>query len=129
MLNMDEICHEIYRDYRGKNTYTEIDENILTFIFTLYTTTEIDCEEIKALWIEWLTKGTLSINTQIQNARKRNKKIPTSVLKAVEKFKQIDSIIINSNYKDATEHPLWSEWEKYYYSLVEQGWGYLIKAN
>ena len=30
-----EICHEIYRDYRGKNTYTEIDENILTFIFTL----------------------------------------------------------------------------------------------
>ena len=47
MLNMDEICHEIYRDYRGKNTYTEIDENILTFIFTLYTTTEIDYEEIK----------------------------------------------------------------------------------
>ena len=74
MLNMDEICYEIYRDYRGKNTYTEIDENILTFIFTLYTTTEIDYEEIKALWIEWLTKGTLSVSTQIQNARKRNKK-------------------------------------------------------
>lgn len=65
------ICHEIYRDFTGKNTYAETDENILNFIFKLYNTTEIDCEEIKALWIEWLTKGILSINMQIQNARNR----------------------------------------------------------
>lgn len=70
-LDMYGICHEIYRDLKGKNAYAETDENILNFIFRLYNTTEIDCEEIKALWIEWLTKGTLSINTQIQNARNR----------------------------------------------------------
>lgn len=73
-LDMYGICHEIYRDFKGRNIYTEIDENILNFIFRLYNTTEIDCEEVKSLWIEWLTKGTLSINTQIQNARNRNKK-------------------------------------------------------
>ena len=71
-LDMYGVCYEIYRDLKGKNAYTETDENILNFIFNkLYNTTEIDCEEIKALWIEWLTKGTLSINTQIQNARSR----------------------------------------------------------
>ena len=70
-LDMYRICNEIYRDYRGKNVYAELDENILDFIFRLYNTTEIDHEEIKALWIEWLTKGILSINTQIQNARMR----------------------------------------------------------
>ena len=70
-LDMYGICHEIYRDLKGKNAYTETDESILNFIFRLYNTTEIDCEEIKALWIEWLIKGTLSINTQIRNARNR----------------------------------------------------------
>ena len=73
-LDMYGICHEIYRDLKGKNIYTEyteIDENILELIFGLYNTTEIDCEEIKELWIEWLTKSTLSINTQIKNARIR----------------------------------------------------------
>ena len=128
-LDMYGICHEIYRNLKGKNAYAETDENILNFIFKLYNTTEIDCEEIKALWIEWLTKGTLSVNTQIQNARNRNRKVPTAVLKAVEKFKLIDNIIMNSDYQDATAHPLWSEWEHYAYVLVEQGWGYLIKAN
>lgn len=125
-LDMYGICHEIYRDYTNKNAYTELDENILNFIFKLYNTTEIDCEEVKSLWIEWLTKGTLSVNTQIQNARNRNRKVPTAVLKAVEKFKLIDNIIMNSDYQDATAHPLWSEWEHYAYALVEQGWGYLI---
>ena len=70
-LDMYGICHEIYRDLKGKNAYTETDESILNFIFRLYNTTEIDCEEIKALWIEWLIKGTLSINMQIRNARNR----------------------------------------------------------
>ena len=70
-LDMYGVCYEIYRDLKGKNAYSETDENILNFIFRLYNITEIDCEEIKALWIEWLTKGTLSINTQIQNARSR----------------------------------------------------------
>lgn len=55
------------------------------------------------------------------------KKVSTAVLKAVEKFKLIDNIIMNSDYQDATAHPLWSEWEHYAYVLVEQGWGYLIR--
>lgn len=70
-LEMYGVCHEIYRDFTGKNTYAETDENILNFIFRLYNTTVIDCEEIKALWIEWLTSGILSINIQIQDARNR----------------------------------------------------------
>lgn len=62
-----------YHDLKGKNAYLELDENILNFIFRLYNTTEIDCEEIKSLWIEWLVEGSLSINTHIQNARRRNR--------------------------------------------------------
>lgn len=63
------------------------------------------------------------------NAKNRNRKVQTAVLKAVEKFKLIDNIIMNSDYQDATAHPLWSEWEYYAYALVEQGWGYLIKVD
>lgn len=70
-LDMYGVCYEIYRDLKGKNAYTETDETVLNFIFKLYNTTEIDCEEIKVLWIEWITKGTLSVNTQIRNARSR----------------------------------------------------------
>lgn len=128
-LEMYGICHEIYRDFKGKSVYSEMDETILSFIFRLYNTTEIDCKEIKALWIEWLTKGTLSVNAQIQNARNKNRKVPTAVLETVEKFKLIDNIIMNSDYQDATAHPLWSEWEHYAYTLVGQGYGYLIKAD
>lgn len=70
-LDIYGVCYEIYRDLKGKNAYTETDEIVLNFIFKLYNTTEINCEEIKALWIEWITKGTLSVNTQIRNARSR----------------------------------------------------------
>ena len=55
-------------------------------------------------------------------------RVPTEVLKVVERLKIIDNIIMNSDYQDATAHPLWSEYEDYLYALVEQGWGYLIKA-
>ena len=55
-------------------------------------------------------------------------KVPTEILKVVERLKIIDNIIMNSDYQDATAHPLWSEYEDYLYALVEQGWGYLIKA-
>ena len=55
-------------------------------------------------------------------------KVPTEILKVIEKIKIIDNIIMNSDYQDATAHPLWSEYEDYIYALVEQGWGYLIEA-
>ena len=55
-------------------------------------------------------------------------RVPTEILKVVERLKIIDNIIMNSDYQDATAHPLWSEYEDYLYALVEQGWGYLIEA-
>ena len=57
-LDMYGICHEIYRDFSGEFVYSEIDETILNFIFRLYNVTEIDCEEIISLWIEWLKMET-----------------------------------------------------------------------
>ena len=65
------ICKEIYRDLRGKKVYTEPDQAILNCIMRLYNTTEIDWEEVKSLWIEYLTKGSLSIPATIQIARQR----------------------------------------------------------
>lgn len=75
-MNTTEIykmCYEIYRDLRGKNAYDPIDEDILNTIFRLYNTTEIDWLEVKALWIEWLNEGNLSIDRQIRNANNRNR--------------------------------------------------------
>lgn len=71
-LEMYGICHEIYRDYRGLSTYKSEDEAVLNTIFKLYNTTDIDTEEIRDLWIEYLTKGSLSIPDMIQRARMRN---------------------------------------------------------
>ena len=65
------ICKEIYRDLRGKKVYTEPDQAILNCIIRLYNITEIDWEEVKSLWIEYLIKGSLSIPAAIQIARQR----------------------------------------------------------
>ena len=65
------ICKEIYRDLRGKKVYTEPDQVILNCIIRLYNITEIDWEEVKSLWIEYLIKGSLSIPAAIQIARQR----------------------------------------------------------
>lgn len=74
-LDMYRICHEIYRDFRGKSVYSKIDETILNFIFRLYNVTEIDCEEIISLWIEWLKNGKLSVNDMIKRNRMRKEGI------------------------------------------------------
>ena len=74
-LDMYGICHEIYRDLNGKSVYNEIDETILNFIFRLCNVTEIDCEEIISLWIEWLKKGSLSVNDMIKRSRMRKEDI------------------------------------------------------
>lgn len=75
-MNMSEVygmCHEIYRDLRGKRDYEAVDESILDFIFKLYNTTEIGLMEVRALWMEWLNEGNLSIDRQIRNARNRRR--------------------------------------------------------
>ena len=74
-LDMYGIWHEIYRDFSGEFVYSEIDETILNFIFRLYNVTEIDCEEIISLWIEWLKNGNLSVNDMIKRSRMRKEGI------------------------------------------------------
>ena len=65
------ICKEIYRDLRGKKIYTESDQAVFNCIMRLYNTTEIDWEEVKSLWIEYLEKGSLNIPAAIQSAKQR----------------------------------------------------------
>lgn len=64
------MCKEIYRDFSGmgraKQTY---DGQILALIMYMYNHTEIDHEEVKWLWVEYLRTGNLDFPTAIQNAR------------------------------------------------------------
>ena len=55
-------------------------------------------------------------------------RVPTEVLKVVERLKIIDNIIMNSDYQDATAHPLWSEYEHYPHALPQHARRYLIQA-
>lgn len=74
-MQIIKMCKNIYTDYRGmKRKALQEDSLILDTIMKLYNTTDIDTEEIKDLWIEYLTKGTLSISDMIQRARMRNYK-------------------------------------------------------
>ena len=66
------MCKEVYRDYTGmgrkKNDY---DGQILSLIMYMYNHTEIDWEEVKWLWVEYLRTGKLDFPTAIRNARER----------------------------------------------------------
>ena len=67
-----EMCKEIYRDYAGsgrtKQTY---DNQILAIIMYMYNYTEIDWEEVKWLWMEYLRTGNLDFPEAIRHARER----------------------------------------------------------
>lgn len=74
-MNATEItamCKEIYRDFTGvgrkKQTY---DNHILALIMYMYNHTEIDYEEVKWLWTEYLSNGKLDFHLAIQCARER----------------------------------------------------------
>lgn len=66
------MCKEIYRNYTGmgraKQTY---DGQILALIMYMYNHTEIDHEEVKYLWVEYLTNGKLDFPNAIHHARER----------------------------------------------------------
>ena len=66
------MCKEIYRDYTGtgraKQTY---DKEILSLIMYMYNHTELDWEEVKWLWVEYLRTGKLDFHLAIQCARER----------------------------------------------------------
>lgn len=66
------MCKEIYRDYRGmKRKPLPEDSLILDTIMRLYNTTEIDWEEVKWLWINYLEKGNLYLSKAMEMAEKR----------------------------------------------------------
>lgn len=69
---MGNACQEIYRDFTGMGREKQdYDKQILGLIIYMYNHTEIDWEEVKWLWIEYLKTGNLDFYTAIQNARER----------------------------------------------------------
>ena len=70
-MQIKEMCKKIYRDFSTKRQKQNEDLTVLSSIFRLYNTTEIDWEEVKYLWVNYLEKGNLYINTAIQIARQR----------------------------------------------------------
>ena len=71
-LQINKVLHKIYRDFTGEGRKMYYyDSEIKDFLINLYNKTELDFEEIKSLWIEYLTNGNLSISNAIKNARER----------------------------------------------------------
>ena len=74
-MNAKEItgmCNEIYRDYTGVGRKKQdYDKQILALIMYMYNHTEIDHEEVKCLWEQYLITGNLDFPTAIQHARER----------------------------------------------------------
>ena len=66
------MCKEIYRKetYLGREKQ-DYDKQILALIMYMYNHTEIDYEEVKWLWMQYLINGKLDFPTAIQNARER----------------------------------------------------------
>lgn len=54
-----------------RKTPSLCDSEIKCLLIRLYNETPLDYEEIETLWLEYLTKGSLSIATQIKNANAR----------------------------------------------------------
>ena len=66
------IMHEMHRDVTGmKRKPIEEDPVVQNFLIRLYNITDLDWEEIKNLWWEYLTKGSLSIPEAIKTAKRR----------------------------------------------------------
>lgn len=72
-INLLKIMHEMYRDAIGMKykPLPQTDAAVQNLLIQLYNTTELDWEEIKSLWWEYLTKGKLDIPEALRNARKR----------------------------------------------------------
>lgn len=71
-LQIIKMLYKIYRDFTWEGRKMHYyDNEIKDFLISLYNKTELDFEEIKSLWIEYLTSGNLSISDAIKNARER----------------------------------------------------------
>lgn len=66
------MCKNIYADYISKGrTKENEDKYILATIMYMYNNTEIDHEEVKWLWKQYLNEGILDFSTAIYMARER----------------------------------------------------------
>lgn len=70
-IQLTTIMRNMYADLPERKPLPDADKAIHDFLIRLYNTTELDWEEIKSLWWEYLTKGKLSIPSAMQSARKR----------------------------------------------------------
>lgn len=71
-FNIVTMCKNITDDYTGMGRKAKLEDGIvLDTIMRMYNTTEIDWEEVKWLWCEYLEKGNLYIAEAIEKAKKR----------------------------------------------------------
>ena len=72
-IQLTKIMSSMYADAIGmkRKPQPQADDAIQNFLIRLYNTTELDWEEIKSLWWEYLTKGKMSIPSAMESARKR----------------------------------------------------------
>lgn len=69
---MVKMCKNIYTDYTGMGREkANEDKHILATIIYIYNNTEIDYEEVKWLWMQYLEKGILDFPTAIFMAKER----------------------------------------------------------
>lgn len=72
---ISKMMHEIYCKFIGMGRKTHYyDSEIKDFLISFYNRTEIDFEEVKDLWIEYLDRGSLDLPKAIAHARQRNAK-------------------------------------------------------
>lgn len=72
-IQLTKIMHNMYADSIGmkRKPLPQADDAVQNFLIQLYNTTELDWEEIKSLWWEYLTEGKMSIPSAMESARKR----------------------------------------------------------
>lgn len=72
-MQINKMCRNIYCDFSGMGrTETVYDADVYNTIMRFYNTIpEIDWEEVKQLWVEYLESGVLNFNSALENARKR----------------------------------------------------------
>ena len=101
---ISKMMHEIYRDFTryGRKTHY-YDSEIKNFIISFYNRTEIDMEEVKNLWIEYLDRGTLSLDKAVTYARCR---IEGEKRNAERKVKMKNKYIITKlDFANCTKYP------------------------
>lgn len=71
-IEIRKMCVEIYRDIRHTKQLSRFDEDVYNAIIHVYMNKpEIDYEEVKMLWVGFLTNGSLDFPEVIQHGNKR----------------------------------------------------------